>query len=252
MNSLSAFSTNRMLRTIAASAALLLAVPASAVDEQFDRYEVRVIRPKYFTKASRLETGAQMSVIMNQSFIYTYLATGLLDYHLSEMFALEGVFAYGYSIDKDDKKSLDSNFKIKTQILRTQHFMEGGVLYTPVYGKYQLSSGRVVYLDTFFSAGAGMTGVSYLYDHCPKPGDSTDPKITINEPPAATTKSYPTFYMGGGQRIFLDKKTSFRWDVRGHYFSYNTADGACDASNATKEQKGQTNITMQLGAGYFL
>lgn len=217
-------------------------------EEQFDKFDIRVIRPKYFSKTGRLETGAQMSVVMNQSFIYTYLATGILNYHFSETFAAEGAFAYGFSVDKDDKKALDTNFKIKTQILRTEYFMEGGLVYTPVYGKYQLSSGRVVYLDTFLAAGGGMTGVRYLYDHCPTSSDNAG----VVDPPAPTTKGYPTFYFGGGQRIFLDKKTSLRWDVRAHYFSYSTADGACDPTTAPKESKGQTNITMQLGAGYFL
>lgn len=219
--------------------------------EQFDKYEIRVIRPKYFAKTGRLETGAQLSVVMNQSFIYTYLATGLLDYHFSEAFALEGALAYGFSVDKDDKRSLDSNFKIKTQILRTQYFMEGGLLYTPVYGKYQLTNGRLIYLDMFFSAGAGMTGINYLYDHCPKASDAPE-GVEIVNPPSPRTVPYPTFFAGVGQRIFMDKNLSLRWDVRGHFFGYNTADGACDPALAQKVNKSQTNITMQLGVGYFM
>lgn len=234
----------------------LVAFASSAMDsasgaEQFEKYEIRVIRPKYFAKTGRLETGAQLSVVMNQSFIYTYLATGLLDYHFSESLALEGALAYGFSIDKDDKRSLDSNFKIKTEILRTQYFMEGGLLYTPVYGKYQLANGRLIYLDMFFSAGAGMTGVNYLYDHCPKPSDAPE-GVELVAPPSPKTASYPTFFAGLGQRVFMDKKLSLRWDVRGHFFSYNTVDGACDPSVAAKGTGQQTNITMQLGAGYFL
>jgi outer membrane beta-barrel protein len=219
--------------------------------EQFEKYEIRVIRPKYFAKTGRLETGAQLSVVMNQSFIYTYLATGLLDYHFSESLAAEGAFAFGFSIDKDDKRTLDSNFKIKTQILRTQYFGEGGLLYTPVYGKYQLASGKLIYLDMFLSAGAGLTGVNYLYDHCPTPGDAPE-GVDVIAPPSPTTKSYPTFFMGIGQRVFLDKKLSLRWDVRGHFFPYNTADGSCDPTTVASVSQMQTNITMQLGAGYFL
>ena len=220
-------------------------------NEQFDKYEIRVIRPKYFTKTNRLETGAQLSVVMNQSFIYTYLATGLLNYHFSEQWAGEGAFALGFSIDKDDKRSLKSNFKIQTQILRTQFFAEGGALYTPVYGKYQLDSGKLIYLDLFFSAGVGMTGINYLYDHCPKPSE-VGQNVVVPIPPGPTTKSYPTFYAGMGQRIFMDKKLSLRWDVRAHMFGYNLADSACDPENATKATNTQTNITLQLGAGYFL
>jgi outer membrane beta-barrel protein len=219
--------------------------------EQFKDVEIRVIRPKFFTKTKRLETGAQLSVVMNQSFIYTYLATGLLDYHFSEQWAAEGAFAMGFSIDKDDKRSLKSNFKIQTQILRTHYFMEGGALYTPVYGKYQLDSGKLIYLDMFFSAGVGMTGINYLYDHCPKPSDVGQGNI-VPDPPSPTTKSYPTFYGGLGQRIFMDKKLSLRWDVRAHMFGYNLADSSCDPETATSGTNSQTNITLQLGAGYFL
>lgn len=234
-------------------AALLVAaigVPAAnlsaAQGEQFDKYEIRVIRPKYFTKSGRLETGAQMSVVMNQSFIYTYLATGILDYHFNELLALEGSVAYGFSFDKDDKKALDSTFKIKTQILRTQYFMEGGLVYTPIYGKYQLATGRLIYMDTFLTAGGGMTGVNYIYDQC------VSSATTTSDPPAANTKGYPTVYFGGGQRIFIDKKTSLRWDVKGHIFAYDKKDGACDPTVAASEPKTQTNVTVQLGAGYFL
>jgi outer membrane beta-barrel protein len=229
---------------------LVLTSTGAVGAEQFDKYEIRVIRPKYFTKTGRLETGAQLSVVMNQPFIYTYLATGLLDYHFSETLAMEGALAYGFSIDKDDKRSLDSNFKIKTQILRTQYFMEAGALYTPVYGKYQLTSGQLIYLDMFLSGGVGMTGINYLYDHCPKPGDAAD--VPIEEPPSPQTKSYPNIFVGVGQRVFMDKKLSLRWDVRSHIFTYNTADGACVPATAEKASKSQTNITMQLGAGYFM
>lgn len=246
------FSRRRIFKSVAMLIASCTAVPMpqlmAAQAEQFDKYEIRVIRPKYFTKSNRLEAGAQMSVVMNQSFIYTYLATGILDYHFNELLAAEGSAAYGFSIDKEDKTQLSSAFKIKTQIIRTQYFMEGGLVYTPVYGKYQISTGKLIYLDTFFTAGAGLTGVNYQYDQCPTKEDN----VNYADPPAPNTKSYPTFYIGGGQRIFLDKKTSLRWDVKGHFFSVDKKDGACDPTTASSESKVQTNITMQLGASYFL
>lgn len=227
------------------------AFPTMLSAEQFSSSEVRVIRPRFFSKSGRLETSAQMSVVMNQSFIYTYLATGILDFHFSESIAIEGAGAFGLTIDKDDKKNLDSNFKIKTEIIRTKYFAEGGLLYTPIYGKYQLSSGALIYLDLFVAAGGGMTGVEYLYDHCPKPSDVPS-DVTVTAPPAAKTASYPTGFLGLGQRVFLDKNVSLRWDIRSHFFSYNKGDGACDPLTAETSSGSQTNVTMQLGAGYFL
>lgn len=217
---------------------------------RFDDYEIRVIRPRYFTKTGRMELGGQLSVVMNQTFTYTYLATGILNYHFSEAWALELGGAYGFSIDKEDKRLLDSEFDIKTQIIRTKYAFNGGVLWTPIYGKYQLSTGRLVYFDTFLSAGAGMTGVEYLYDHCSPSERLRDGTITPDPPPPGT-KSYPTFIIGLGQRFFASRTLALRWDVRDHLFSYNDADGACNPETADGVSKLHQNVTMQLGASHF-
>jgi outer membrane beta-barrel protein len=222
-------------------------------DDQFDNYEIRVIRPKYFSKSKRLETGAQMTVIMNQSFIYSYLATGVLDFHLTEAWAIEGSASYGFSFDKEDKRELKSRFKINTLLLRTEYIAEAAVLYTPIYGKYQLSSGRLIYFDTFVSAGGGMTGIDYQFDHCPDPSEVPEKsRASVKDPPPRKTVAYPTVMAGLGQRIFYDKKYAFRWDVRGHIFGYDTKDGSCNPATANSETKTQTNITVQLGASYYL
>ena len=89
--------------------------------EEFKDYEIRVIRPRYFTKAKRFELGSQALVVMNQTFIYTYLLSGILTYHFNESMALELSGAYGFSVDKDDKRVLKEDFAIRTAILRTQY-----------------------------------------------------------------------------------------------------------------------------------
>ncbi|MEI6397249.1 MAG: hypothetical protein WCO71_00635, partial [Pseudomonadota bacterium] len=56
------------LMTAVTAVSLVLSATTAVAAEQFDKYEIRVIRPKYFTKTGRLETGAQLSVVMNQPF----------------------------------------------------------------------------------------------------------------------------------------------------------------------------------------
>ena len=80
--------------------------------------------------------------------------------------ALEVGASYGVSVDKDDKRILDDEFDIKTQILRTSYIINGGILWTPVYGKTQLPSGRLLYFDSFLHTSVGMTGVEYDYAQC--------------------------------------------------------------------------------------
>src|SRR5690606_3852451 len=111
------------------------------------------IRPRYFAKRQRLELGTQGLVVTNQTFIYTYMLSGILTYHFSEQLGLELMGAWGSSVDKEDKNTLDSSFNIKTQIVRSKTMLIGNALWTPIYGKYQLSSGRLIYFDTFLSVG---------------------------------------------------------------------------------------------------
>ena len=215
---------------------------------QFESYEVRVIRPKYFTKARRAEVGAQMSVIMNQTFIYTYLMTGVLNYHFTESLGLEVDGSYGLSLDKEDKGILKKPpTSINTTILRTQYQMLGGLVWTPLYGKYQLASGRLIYFDTFLIGGGGLTGIDYQYDHCIK-----SPSGRTADPPAPQTKSYVGGMFGIGQRFFINKSLSLRFEVRDNFFSVDSRDGSCDPEYADSEMTTTNNITMQFGASKFL
>ena len=129
--------------------------------ERFKDVEIRVIRPRYFTKAKRFELGAGMNMIMNESFIYTFLATGLATYHFTETWSIEAMGAFGLSFDKNDKRILFDKFDIRTEIIRTLYQMEAMIQYTPIYGKWQFGSGRLIYFDTFIEAGGGMTGVNW-------------------------------------------------------------------------------------------
>ena len=213
----------------------------------FDAYDVRVIRPRFFTKARRAEFGGQLSVVMNQTFIYTYLMTGILNYHFTEALGIELDGSFGFSLDKEDKTLLKSSFNISTQIQRTQYQFLGSLVWTPLYGKYQLASGKLIYFDTFLVGGGGMTGIDYQYDHC-----QTSSSGTTVTPPAANTKGYFGGIIGIGQRFFIDKNTSLRFEVRDNIFSVNERDGSCDPEYAADKATAINNVTMQVGASRFL
>jgi outer membrane beta-barrel protein len=242
----------RATAALFAVSAAFAAVPARAEIGSFDAYEIRVIRPKYMAKRNRVELGGQGTLIMNQSFIYTLMLSGMLDYHFSEMFALEVGGSYGFSIDKEDKTILEKEFDIKTQILRTQYMFNGGLLWTPIYGKTQLPSGRLVYFDSFLTFQGGLTGIQYTYEQCiPPPGDTAgaaDPDAPTKPP--ETTKSYPTGIIGFGQKYFLSTETGLRWDVRTNLFPYERADGSCNPEEPVGSELGN-NITLQFGASTF-
>ena len=226
---------------------VLLPATVQAEIGRFDGYEIRVIRPRYMIKRNRMELGTQGVVVMNQSFIYTMMLSGILDFHLNEMFALEVDGAYGFSIDKEDKRILKSQFNINTQILRTQYQLGGGLLWTPIYGKTQLPNGQVVYFDSFATAQVGMTGIAYNYEQCTTPpADRPD----LPQPPNPVTKSYPGVALGVGQKYFVSQDFGLRWDLRDTIFSYQKADGSCTPDQAQGSDVHQ-NITLQGGVSFF-
>ncbi len=245
-------------KVLAILASLLSAWPISQADEseRFKDVEIRVIRPRYFTKSGRLEVGAAMNTIMNESFIYTFLATGLLTYHFNETWSVEGTFSYGNSIDREDKRILFDEFDIKTQIFRTSYMFELALQYTPIYGKWQLPSGKLVYFDTYLQAGLGQTGVEWHYnDFCEPPDKKLDP--TAEDIPKNATKSYPTLMAGIGQRYFVSRKMSYKWDLRANRFQYTVLDGECSPLKAKSAQGlGGTaphdTITLLIGVAYYL
>lgn len=230
-------------------------VPAWAQSDDSERFkevEVRVIRPRYFNKRKRLELGGQLSGIMNEAFIYTFMGTGILAYHFTETFGFEVQGAFGFNLDKEDKRVLFDEFQIKTKIFRTLYAVEGNLQYTPIYGKWQLPTGRLVYFDTYLSVGGGLTGIDWKYsDFCTPASERRQGAAPVK---SDQVKSYPTFLMGLGQRYFLNKDLAVRWDIRNHSLFYNKFDAECttDASAVEGGSGVHNTITLQVGATKFL
>lgn len=218
--------------------------------DRFDSYEIRVIRPRFMQKRQRFELGAQLVSVMNDTFVYTFLASGLLTFHFTESWALETAGAYGFSLDRESKEILFDDFDIKTQVFRTQYFGQAAVLWTPAYGKVQLPEGQLVYFDTFLAMGGGMTGVEWRYsDFCQKPDFERNPDA--DPVPSDATLTYPTFVYGIGQKIFRSRSSALRWDLRSHMIFYDDADGSCTPSTAESASETQNNITLHVGISKF-
>ncbi len=217
-------------------------------DDEFKEFEIRVIRPRYFDKRYRLEIGLGPAVITNQSFIYTYMMSGVLAFHFSDSWAIEGDYSYGLSIDKIEKKHLDGDFNIKTEVTRTRSLAEVGLLWTPIYGKFQAESGYLFYSDTYFSVGGGKTELLYKYDHCEATANSSP---TARSPDTPAMYSYPSVYLGAGQRFFVSKNSSLKWDLRVNNIIRNASDGSC-STDAAPSTENVTNVVVKMGYSYFL
>ena len=215
---------------------LLLAPSVSAAAEdqkknQFGNFEIRVIRPKYFQKSIRFEIGANVSAVMNSSFTYTYLPSAKAGLHLTEWLEVFGEGAAGITINKSDCTELGSKFNIEPVVDEIGMLAGGGINLTPIYGKYQLSNGEVIYFDWFLSGGGGVAGMKNRKQGC-KPVAQNE---VVIQPKAYSPAQ---FNVGTGQRYFLSKNSALNWGLRLFFIP-------------GIEQGMNQSVTLSFGAGYY-
>lgn len=198
----------------------------------FNDVEVRVIRRKFFQKSVRFELGANLGVIMNNSFTYSILPTAKLGLHMTEWLELYGEGTAGFTINKSDCTELGSKFNIEPVVDEVGLLAGGGVALTPIYGKYQLDSGDVIYFDWFLNAGGGLASMTNRKQGC-KP---LAPNETVIQP---QPYSKVGFNFGTGQRYFLNQTTSVNWGLRLYFIP-----GFLGGMNQS--------VTLSAGAGYYL
>lgn len=219
----------------------VLPFPALAAPT-FQSYDIRTIRPRYFSKVGKVEAGLGLSAIMNQSFLYSFLGTGILTWHFSEALAAEGQVSYGQSFDREEKRVLKDDFGISTVVLSTESMANARVVWTPSYGKYLLGESKIVYFDTFVTAGVGKTGIHFNFDHCDDP---------VAASRADVVKQYDTGILGLGQRHFLDQSSELRIGAEVQRFLVDTRDASC-LPDAPSARKSADNVVLFIGWSLFL
>lgn len=228
--------------------ALLVVVSGRAHAEQFKEYEVRVIKNKFFQKRMRLELSGSTSAIMNKSFITTVLGGASLGFHFTESIGAYGEGHVGYTFKSSDCNTLGKSFRIEPLLDITNWWAGGGVAYTPIYGKYQMGSGRVVYFDWIFTLGGGLVDVLHKeHDTCVDPNDRLP-----NEAPDAGALNQRAqkihLNVGTGQKFYLNENLSLNWNLKVMAISPFFEDGFMGAINGFRSP----SILLMLGASYFL
>jgi outer membrane beta-barrel protein len=212
-------------------------------EASFSDVEIRVIRPKFFQKSVRVEVGASVGAVMNQSYTYTYMPSAKFGLHLLEWLELFGEGAFGITINKSDCTDLGTKFAIEPVVQEIESVFGGGAALTPIYGKYQLGSGDVVYFDWFLIGGGGLAGMRYREQGCKPLG--TDEKEKKPKP-----YSTVQFNFGTGQRFFLSKNVALNWYLRDSIIMVKVpADETEDVpSNAAGTLQ---SVNLSFGASYY-
>ena len=222
---------------------------AQQIDDnnRFEGFEIRVIRPKYLTKTFKIEVGAQAITIFTDTFIYTVLMSLNSSFHLSESIAVELSGAYGLSFFNSSKKQLERTFNIDPLVTRANQMHLGSLVWTPIYGKFQSLGDNLVYFDTFLSLGGGAVGISYLYEHCSSRAASDGQQVKKR-----SSKFYPAVAGSLGQKFYISKKTSFRWDLGYSMYWQKLSDGNCFSSPNDSDKKDRKDFSyFRIGVSRF-
>lgn len=218
--------------------------PAFA-EEQFKEFEVRVIKNKSFQKRMRLEVSGATAAIVNKSFSNTIMGGASLGFHFTEMIGLYGEGYAGYSFRDSDCRTLGDKFAIEPLLDTTNWWTGGGLQISPIYGKYQLASGKVVYFDWFFNAGAGVASVLHReLDTCVVKDRSEEEKAEAAV--KNITKQKLQFNFGTGQKFYISDDISLNWNARVLVVQPFERDDIGSFSN------GSSSLLLMLGASYFL
>jgi outer membrane beta-barrel protein len=148
-----------------------------------------VVRGKLMPKQGKVELNADFGLILNQSYVDTFLVHGSLNYYWSELwgFSLEG--AIGLNSDKEERECIENFYNNPQQapgdscpvdgvvnipeggnygpayvpIREINTLVFGNLIWNPVYGKQLLLLRKVLHFDLYLVAGGGVAMSTY-YD----------------------------------------------------------------------------------------
>ena len=81
---------------------------------------------------------------------------------------LSGRAAFGSSIARKDKSILKNDFDISIKSFEMKRVIMGSLVWSPIYGKFQMGPGGLCIADTFFNVGAGVIEGDYVFENCVK------------------------------------------------------------------------------------
>jgi outer membrane beta-barrel protein len=218
---------------------------------------VKVIMPKAFLKYRKLELTPQVGLSNNDNFVRRlFLGLGV-GFHINDVLSIEGTFAYLPNLGETDYKPLTLRFRegeeVVPDISRVVFLGVGNLALSPIFGKIELGTQRIINYDIYFTAGVGV--VSSQDDMEIVSNDACLPFETRAERKANATAENGCDYVdqehfvsnfGGGIRIVFNKWIGIRLDVR----QYTHIEQVFREGEIGLEMK--QNLFINIGATFFL
>ncbi|MCX6124436.1 MAG: hypothetical protein NTV34_06760, partial [Proteobacteria bacterium] len=145
-----------------------------------------VVKNKLYPKKGKIElNGPNLGLILNQSYVDTYIVNGGLNYFWSEVWGFGADFSYAMVKDRNERKCIetfynDPKYEVDAEcggpdnitgsanygpayvnIREYNYIFSGSAIWNPIYGKEIFFLSAVGYFDVYMSLGAGLAMTTF-------------------------------------------------------------------------------------------
>jgi outer membrane beta-barrel protein len=207
-------------------------------DEDDSKRFIKTLQKKTFLKLGRYEAAPHLGFVTSDPFINRYLVGASFAYHITEIFAIEGVGTFSPDFGRADWKPIteqiiDEN-QVTPDISKIQYYGNINFQYSPIYGKVALMGKNIIMFDVFGTFGTGFVNTRDDLEALQKEGE----EIAVN----TEVQMHPTLNFGGGARVILSEGFALRVEGRG--LSYIEV-----LESTTLEMK--NNMMLLVSASFF-
>jgi outer membrane beta-barrel protein len=171
---------------------------------------IKTLQRKTFLKLGRYEAAPHIGFVTNDPFINRYLVGASFAYHVTEIFAIEGVGSFSPDFGQGDWKPITDQLvnenRVSPDISKIMYYGNVNFQFSPIYGKIAVSGKRIINFDIFGSFGTGTVNTR----------DDLKALQAEDDPTAIATEKqfHATTNFGGGFRVIFSESLAARLEGR--------------------------------------
>jgi outer membrane beta-barrel protein len=204
-----------------------------------NRRVIKTIQAKSFLKINRWEISPHVAFVSNDPFLNRYIVGTGVGYHLTEIFAIEGMLDFSPDLGTSDWKPLTTQLveenHVSPDISKLNLFGSTCFVFSPIYGKAAISGRKIINFDIYGKFGMGATRTADDLEALQAEGDAKAESTQF--------QVHPTTNFGGGARIIFNDNLAVR--VEGRSMVY------IETVNATTLEM-KNNFLIQFSASFFI
>ncbi len=200
---------------------------------------IKVVQRRHFLKLGRVEaTIPSIGMVTNDPFLRRILFAGRFEVHMTEISSVGAYLAFSPNLGESDLKQLTSQMQTRKEVVPDiSRIMFVGIVdvgFSPIFGKVELGTTKIINYDIYFSAGAG---VLYTID---------DEELVKGGDEKYRKQIHPVTSLSFGFRVAFNEWFGIRMEGRllTHIEQVDRAEGL------NLEMK--NNFAVQFGPSFFL